>query len=136
MRGSIVFPSLADAVRAGYQVYDRTEEGHLVRKRIADGWKLAIALVIPDMPAPERRHDAFEICGPESLLRDSHRETWIMTFSRPTLFVADRCNTGVERPTKTGRCASHWSRGSREAVAAFISIALAGAIYGAAFLIR
>ena len=33
MAGLIVFKSLADALRAGYQVYDRTADGYLVRTR-------------------------------------------------------------------------------------------------------
>lgn len=37
-----VFRSLPDAMRAGYQVYDRTECGYLVRTRTPEGWALAI----------------------------------------------------------------------------------------------
>ena len=42
MAGLIVFKSLADALRAGYQVYDRTADGYLVRTRTAAGWAMAL----------------------------------------------------------------------------------------------
>jgi hypothetical protein len=42
MAGLLVFRSLADALRAGYQVYDRTSDGYLVRIRTAAGWAIAI----------------------------------------------------------------------------------------------
>jgi hypothetical protein len=41
MAGLMVFKSLADALRAGFQIYDRTADGYLVRtrtaKRLGDG---------------------------------------------------------------------------------------------------
>jgi hypothetical protein len=42
MAGIQVFKTLADALRAGYTVYDRTEHGYLVRTRTAAGWAMAI----------------------------------------------------------------------------------------------
>src|SRR5579871_2354171 len=42
MAGLIVFKSLADALREGYQVYDRTADGYLVRTRTAAGWAMAL----------------------------------------------------------------------------------------------
>jgi hypothetical protein len=42
MPGLLVFKSLADALRAGYQVYDRTTHGYLVKTRTASGWAIAI----------------------------------------------------------------------------------------------
>jgi hypothetical protein len=42
MTGLMVFKSLADALRAGFQVYDRTSEGYLVRTRTASGWAMAL----------------------------------------------------------------------------------------------
>jgi len=42
MPGIQVFKTLADALRAGYSVYDRTEHGYLVRTRTAAGWAMAI----------------------------------------------------------------------------------------------
>ncbi|HXP93611.1 MAG TPA: hypothetical protein VN905_09090 [Candidatus Binatia bacterium] len=42
MHGLVVFKSLADALRAGYQIYDRTENGYLVRMKTAAGWAMAI----------------------------------------------------------------------------------------------
>lgn len=38
----VVFRSIQDAVRAGFQVYDRTQTGYLVRTRTERGWALAI----------------------------------------------------------------------------------------------
>ncbi len=42
MSGVMVFNSLAEALRAGYQVYERTNEGYLVRTRTDAGWALAL----------------------------------------------------------------------------------------------
>ncbi len=42
MAGLMVFKSLADALRAGFQIYDRTTEGYLVRTRTANGWAMAL----------------------------------------------------------------------------------------------
>jgi hypothetical protein len=42
MAGVVVFKTLADALRAGYHVYDRTEQGYLVRTRTAAGWAMAL----------------------------------------------------------------------------------------------
>ncbi|MBV9439520.1 MAG: hypothetical protein JOZ24_05980 [Candidatus Eremiobacteraeota bacterium] len=42
MPGIQVFKTLADALRAGYTVYDRTADGYLVRTRTANGWAIAI----------------------------------------------------------------------------------------------
>lgn len=45
MAGLHVFKSLADALRAGFKVYDRTHDGYLVRARTsAGGWAIAIAV--------------------------------------------------------------------------------------------
>jgi hypothetical protein len=41
-QGLMVFRTLADALRAGFQVYDRTPNGYLVRTRAAGGWALAV----------------------------------------------------------------------------------------------
>lgn len=45
MSGVLVFRSLADALHAGYSVYDRTSTGYLVRTRTSAGWGLAIVEV-------------------------------------------------------------------------------------------
>ena len=42
-QGLQVFATLADALRAGFQVYDRRPEGYLVRTRTLTGWAYAIA---------------------------------------------------------------------------------------------
>jgi hypothetical protein len=42
MSGIIVFKTLAEALRAGYEVYDRTRDGYLVRTRTSAGWAIAI----------------------------------------------------------------------------------------------
>lgn len=42
MQGLVVFKSLADALRAGYQICDRTATGYLVRTRTDAGWALAV----------------------------------------------------------------------------------------------
>lgn len=42
MAGIMVFASLGEALRAGYQVYDRTSDGYLVRTRTTAGWAMAL----------------------------------------------------------------------------------------------
>ena len=42
MAGLIVFHSLAEAIRDGFQVYDRTAGGYLVRTKTERGWALAL----------------------------------------------------------------------------------------------
>ena len=39
------FPTLAEALRAGFQVFDRTPEGYVVRTHTARGWLLALVLL-------------------------------------------------------------------------------------------
>jgi len=38
----VVFHSLAEAIRAGFQVYDRTKSGYLVRIKASGGWAFAL----------------------------------------------------------------------------------------------
>jgi hypothetical protein len=40
--GLLVFSSLAEAFRAGFQIYDRTPTGYLVRTRMTSGWAFAL----------------------------------------------------------------------------------------------
>jgi regulation of enolase protein 1 (concanavalin A-like superfamily) len=42
MVGIMVFTSVYEALRAGFEVYDRTSYGYLVRTRTSSGWALAI----------------------------------------------------------------------------------------------
>ena len=42
MAGVTVFTSLADALRAGFQIYDRTSDGYLVRTQTQQGWAMAL----------------------------------------------------------------------------------------------
>jgi hypothetical protein len=46
MAGVMPFSSVSEAVRAGFQVYDRTSYGYLVRTRTARGWALAAVNVV------------------------------------------------------------------------------------------
>jgi len=41
----LVFRSVTDAINAGYQVYDRTSTGYLVRTKTERGWALALVEV-------------------------------------------------------------------------------------------
>lgn len=51
MQGLLTFRSLGAAVRAGYQVCERTEDGYLVRMRMRQGWAMALVLLrVSDMP--------------------------------------------------------------------------------------
>ncbi len=47
MAGLMVFDSVADALRAGFQIYDRTQDGYLVRTRTARGWAMALVSFKP-----------------------------------------------------------------------------------------
>jgi len=40
-----VFRSVTDAINAGFQVYDRTATGYLVRTKTERGWALALVEV-------------------------------------------------------------------------------------------
>lgn len=42
MQGLTTFPTLDNAIKAGYHVYDRTPTGYLMRTRTSGGWALAI----------------------------------------------------------------------------------------------
>ena len=42
MQGIMTFNSISSALRAGYQVYDRTEKGYVVRIKTQAGWGLAL----------------------------------------------------------------------------------------------
>jgi hypothetical protein len=42
MHGIVTFPTLAAALKAGFEVYDRTTDGYLVRTRTAKGWAFAL----------------------------------------------------------------------------------------------
>ena len=42
MNGLLVFKSITEALSAGYQVYDRTADGYLVRIQTKSGWAMAL----------------------------------------------------------------------------------------------
>ena len=42
MHGIQTFPTIAAALRAGFQIHDRTAGGYLVRTRTVRGWALAL----------------------------------------------------------------------------------------------
>lgn len=46
MAGIVTFKSLTEAIRAGFQVCDRTSEGYLVRTRTAAGWAFAVVVLV------------------------------------------------------------------------------------------
>jgi hypothetical protein len=45
MAGILTFTSIQEAVRAGFQVYDKNSDGYLVRTRTSAGWALAIVVI-------------------------------------------------------------------------------------------
>ena len=47
MSGMVVFSSLAEAIRQGYQLYERTPTGYIVRIRTEWGFALAVVEVTP-----------------------------------------------------------------------------------------
>ncbi|GAC1651927.1 MAG: hypothetical protein NVS9B12_00790 [Vulcanimicrobiaceae bacterium] len=42
MTGLLVFSSVSAALSAGYQVYDRTADGYIVRIQTRSGWAMAL----------------------------------------------------------------------------------------------
>jgi hypothetical protein len=44
MAGLLVFQTMGEALRCGYEIYDRTSDGYLVRTRTAKGWALALVV--------------------------------------------------------------------------------------------
>lgn len=44
-QGVQVFKTLADAIHAGFQVYDRTENGYVVRIMTSKGWAQALVVL-------------------------------------------------------------------------------------------
>jgi hypothetical protein len=44
MNGVTVFDSLAEAIRAAFQLYDRIPDGYLVRTKTCAGWATAIVI--------------------------------------------------------------------------------------------
>ena len=47
MSGMVVFTSLAEAIRQGYQLYERTPTGYIVRIRTEHGFAFAVVEVSP-----------------------------------------------------------------------------------------
>lgn len=45
MSGVTVFTSVRDALRAGYHIYGKTEDGYLARIRTPGGWALALVVI-------------------------------------------------------------------------------------------
>lgn len=43
MQGILFFKSMGEALSSGFQFFDRTKDGYLVRKMTSRGWALAIA---------------------------------------------------------------------------------------------
>jgi hypothetical protein len=43
MQGILFFKSIGEALSSGFQFFDRTKDGFLVRKMTPIGWELAIA---------------------------------------------------------------------------------------------
>jgi hypothetical protein len=47
MAGIMVFTSVAAAIRAGFQIIDRTSDGYLARTRTSNGWAMALVTAKP-----------------------------------------------------------------------------------------
>jgi hypothetical protein len=41
-RGMLVFRSVGEALKAGFQIYDRTANGYIARARIDGYWQIAL----------------------------------------------------------------------------------------------
>lgn len=46
MQGLLTFDTLAEAARAGFSIYDRTQSGYIVRAHTPAGWALAIVRTV------------------------------------------------------------------------------------------
>ena len=44
MAGLMVFKSLTEALKYGFQVYDRTKDGYIVRIQTDAGWAMAVVI--------------------------------------------------------------------------------------------
>ena len=44
-QGLMVFKTVADAIRAGYEIYDKTDFGYLCRTRTSNGWAMAMIIL-------------------------------------------------------------------------------------------
>lgn len=53
--GIKIFTSISDALNAGYQVYDRSADGYLVRTRTNQGWALAHVVLTNTFSPSSRR---------------------------------------------------------------------------------
>lgn len=47
MPGMMMFPSLLDALKAGFEIYDRTASAYLVRAHTRAGWAIAFVPTTP-----------------------------------------------------------------------------------------
>ena len=47
MTGVVVFSSVAEALKAGYHIYGKTDDGYLARMRTSKGWALALIVIAP-----------------------------------------------------------------------------------------
>lgn len=56
MAGIVVFKTLAEAVRMGFQIYDRTPNGYVVQRQTGSGY--AFALVVESKPSAGSRDDS------------------------------------------------------------------------------
>lgn len=45
MSGVVVFTSVRDALKAGYHIYGKTEDGYVARIRTQGGWALALVVI-------------------------------------------------------------------------------------------
>ena len=45
MTGVVVFNSVADALKAGYHIYGKNDDGYLARLRTPGGWALALIVI-------------------------------------------------------------------------------------------
>jgi len=45
MSGVVVFNSVAEALKAGYHIYGKTDDGYLARLRTPAGWALALIVI-------------------------------------------------------------------------------------------
>lgn len=45
MAGLMIFNKIEDALKAGFQIYDRTADGYLVRTKTDHGWAMAFVKI-------------------------------------------------------------------------------------------
>ena len=98
MAGVVVFKSLSEALRAGYQVYERTNSGYLVRMRTANGWAMAVVTLVLAGMALRLLLSPSQSLQPVSILLETSRGSELQRLPRPWRCSRRRPRFGSSMP--------------------------------------